>query len=92
MKSLVKDIRNLEKSLGSFRKDVRSSEREDKRLATRSIHAARDIVKGEKIDRRMIAIKRPSLGISPWQMNNVVGKKAKTDIRADQWITKDLIK
>lgn len=92
LKSLVRDIRNLEKSFGSPRKDVRASEHEDKQLGTRSIHAARDIAKGEKISLAMIAIKRPALGISPWQMDKVIGRTAKTDIRADQWITKDVIK
>ncbi len=92
LKSLVEDIRHLEQSLGSPLKKVQDSEKEDKKFSNRSIHAAKDIAKGMKITRDMICIKRPALGISPWQIKQVIGKTAKTDIKADQWITKELIK
>ena len=91
LKSLVKDIRSLETCFGSSIKDVRASEAEDKLLGTRSIHAAVAIAAGKTITRTMIFIKRPALGITPWKLNQVIGKKAKRAINADQWITKDMI-
>ena len=88
----VLSIRSLEKALGSSVKTVRDSERESKLLANRSIHASKDIPKGAVIRKNMVCIKRPALGISPWSIANVLGKKAVKHIRSDQWITMDLIR
>ncbi len=87
----VSSIRNLEQALGYSLKKVQGSELEDRLKGNCSIHAAKDIPKGTKITKGMICIKRPALGISPWEIDDVIGRKAAVNIEADCWITKDLI-
>lgn len=87
----VKAIRSLEKAMGSDVKKVQKAEEESKLLANRSIHAAKDIPMGMIIKEEMLCLKRPALGISPWAIGKVIGKKAAANIKADQWITENLI-
>ena len=56
--------------------------------ARRSIVAAKIISKGEVITRDMVTFKRPGTGISPSDLEKVLGKKAAVNIAADdilQW-------
>ncbi len=59
--------------------------------ARRSLHARSPIAKGQIITAEMLASKRPGLGIPPHLMTVVVGRVARTDIDADQWITWEMI-
>jgi sialic acid synthase SpsE len=52
----------------------------------RSIIASQDIPKGTKITRDMLTIKRPGYGIKPKFLDTVIGRKAKQDIKEDEWI------
>jgi len=57
----------------------------------RSLHAKYRIPKGEVITSEMIMVKRPGLGIQPYLLDTVVGRRACSDIEEDQWITWDMI-
>jgi N-acetylneuraminate synthase/N,N'-diacetyllegionaminate synthase len=92
LKSYVHAIRTAEKMLGSAVKRPAESEGENRRLARRSIHAKVDIPAGTKITREMLILKRPALGIKPGDMGKVAGRKAKRDIKADEWLTWKMIK
>lgn len=87
----VQAIRNAEKALGSPVKRVQPSEEENHRLARRSIHAAIDIPKGTVITADMLVVKRPALGIHPMHADIVVGRVARRDIHADEWITWEMV-
>ena len=87
----VRAIRNAEKALGSPVKRVQPSEEENHRLARRSIHAAIDIPKGAVLTADMLVVKRPALGIHPMHEDIVVGRVARRDIRADEWITWEML-
>jgi sialic acid synthase SpsE len=87
----IQAIRNAEKALGSPMKQVQPSEEENHRLARRSLHALVDIPKGTRITADMLTVKRPGLGIHPVHENVVVGRTAQRDIRADEWITWDMV-
>ena len=87
----VQAIRNAERALGSPVKRVQPSEEENHRLARRSIHARVDIAEGARITAEMLVVKRPALGIHPAHKNLVVGRAARRDIRADEWITWEMI-
>ncbi len=91
LKEFIVDIRETELALGSDAKKVLDSEKENFRLARRSLHAARDIKKGTKITAEMLIVKRPGLGIKSKYERKVVGRFAKKDIKADQWITEEMI-
>ena len=87
----VQGIRDAEKALGSPIKRVQPSEEENHRLAGRSLHALVDIPKGTRITAEMLTVKRPALGIHPSMEHVVVGRAVQQDIRADAWITWDMV-
>ncbi len=87
----VEAIRNAEKALGSPIKNVQPSEEENHRLARRSIHARVDVPKGTRIEPDMLILKRPALGIHPSHQDLVVGRTAQRDIKADEWVTWEMV-
>lgn len=92
LKEMVKQIRDVESAMGDGRKLGPSKEEmEFYEKARRSIHAAVDIPAGSRITQDMITVKRPGYGIRPKFMHLVLGREAKTDIAADQWITWEMI-
>jgi sialic acid synthase SpsE len=58
--------------------------------ARRSLVAARPIPRGARLERDMIAIKRPGFGIRPKLLEVVVGRVARVDIEADTVLTWEL--
>ena len=57
----------------------------------RSIHAKININKNEIIKDYMLINKRPGLGVHPSKKYKILGKKAKKNIKKDQWIKMDMI-
>jgi sialic acid synthase SpsE len=89
---MVRRIRDVEAALGDGHKTgPRPEEREMFEKGRRSLHAACRITAGEVITAAMVTSKRPGLGIAPYLMPVVIGRTARTDIDADQWITWDMI-
>jgi len=92
LKEMMRKLREIEAAIGDGVKNgPRAEEREMYEKGRRSLHAARDIRAGERIEDKDIAVKRPGLGISPRQRDQVVGRVARADIPADRWITWDLL-
>ena len=91
LKELVRIIRKTEIILGHPVKHVLESEKENHKIGRRSIIAATNIKKDETITRDKLVLKRPALGIHPKHFDDVIGKKAKDDIRKDEWITWEMI-
>lgn len=87
LKQMVQNIRDIEKASGNGKKVLSKAEKEMYLKGRRSLIASQYIPKGTKITRDMIIIKRPGYGIKPKFIEKVTGKKAKKDIKADQWIT-----
>jgi sialic acid synthase SpsE len=77
--------------LGDGVKKVQASEESVKRSARRSLVARMDIKSGTTLTEEMISLKRPGTGISPRDLERVIGGKAKTDILAEQIITWEMI-
>ncbi len=92
LKAMVRQIREIEEALGDGRKvGPAPEEAEMHQKARRSLIAARAIPKGTRIERDMIAIKRPGFGIRPKLIDLVVGRVAKVDIEEDTVLTWDLL-
>ena len=87
LRLMVEQIRHIETALGDPEKKVSPSERANIEVARKSLVAARDIKKGEKFTYENIAVKRPGNGISPWEIDNVVGQTASRDFPYDSLIT-----
>lgn len=76
LKSMVKSIRNIEKSLGDGIKKRTVSEKKNLLVARKSIVAAQSISMGEIFTENNLTIKRPGTGISPMYWYDIIGKKA----------------
>ena len=50
-----------------------------------------DIPKDKAVTADMLIVKRPALGIHPKYVGVVVGRVARRDIRADEWITWEML-
>lgn len=86
-KSLVEGIRKIESALGNGVKRIMKSELNTCKVARKSIVANRDIATGQIIEKEHLAVKRPDNGLSPKFINNIVGRKARCNIKADEPIT-----
>lgn len=87
LKSLIKGIREIEKALGSPKIQVSKNEAPMRLVSRTSVVSKVTIPKDTIITRAMIAIKRPGTGILPKDINKVIGKKAKLNIKSDSIIT-----
>jgi N,N'-diacetyllegionaminate synthase len=92
LKAMMRQIRDVEAALGDGQKaGPAPEEQEMHQKARRSLIAARTISKGTRIEREMIAIKRPGFGIQPKLIDLVVGRVARVDIPEDSVLTWDLL-
>jgi sialic acid synthase SpsE len=74
------------KILGSFRLTALESEEKSRLNARRSLVALKHIPKGKVIEYEDLTWKRPATGISPKDIEMVIGKKAVKDIAEDEII------
>lgn len=92
LKIMMEKIRQVEEAMGNgIKNGPRQEELESYEKARRSLHANRDILRGEIITEDCLKTKRPGRGIEPHLKNIVIGKAAKTDIKADHWISWDMV-
>jgi N-acetylneuraminate synthase/N,N'-diacetyllegionaminate synthase len=88
LKSLAKNLRVVEASLGDGRKKPSEIEEESRLLGRRSLVAAVDIRAEEKIAKWMVTAKRPGSGLEPRFCEKVIGMTARRNIVKDtvlQW-------
>ena len=82
----VKNIKRVNKMLGSFKKKTTPEELDVKRKARKSIFAKANIFKGEIFTINNLTIKRPGTGIAPKKYFNLLGKKSKKKYYVDDAI------
>ncbi|MEW6188638.1 MAG: N-acetylneuraminate synthase [Actinomycetota bacterium] len=92
LKAMVKGIRAVEKMMGTPTKKTVKAEQEIRKLARRSIFAKVDIPVGIVIQKEMLTILRPAIGLEPKYLERVVGKKSRVYISQYKPITWDKIK
>lgn len=83
MKELVERIREYEVMKGNGIKRPAYSEKITRVNNRKSIVVARNMIKGEEITRRHLAIKRPGYGIEPKLLDQIIGRAAKRDLFID---------
>ncbi|NLB62256.1 MAG: acetylneuraminic acid synthetase [Clostridiales bacterium] len=89
-KSFIESIEFLESIRGSYELKCLESEQKARSNARRSIVAAKAIQKGAIIKNEMLTFKRPGTGISPAELEKVIGKVALVDIDEDTIITPEM--
>lgn len=91
-RAMMMRLREIESAIGDgVKAGPRSEEAEMAEKGRRSLHAAVDILAGQTITAEMLTIKRPGMGIRPAFKSVVIGRVARTNISADQWIEWDMI-
>jgi N-acetylneuraminate synthase len=83
---LIRSIREVESALGDGEKRPADNEKSTAEAVRKSLVAARDLTEGTVLDAGMIAAKRPGTGLVPSRLDDIVGKKLKTDLAADTLI------
>lgn len=80
--TMVEETRILERSLGSADKFVTGNEKDTYVVQRRCLRASREIKVGETFTRDMIDVLRPATpgALMAWDMDEVIGKKARTDM------------
>ncbi len=79
---MVDSIRELERAMGSARKEVVEEEGETVFVQRRSLYAKRDLKKGQVLVDEDIDVLRPALGIPPKFKSTILGKTVNKDISA----------
>ena len=85
---------NLEQTfsiLGNFKVAALHDEEKSRLNARRSLVASKDIRKGQIIRKSDLTFKRPAHGISPKDIDDVVGKEAKININEDDIIRREML-
>lgn len=86
LKRMVTAIRNVESALGNPEKMVTESEEKNKLLVRKSIVALKDIREGDFFSEENLTAKRPGNGISAMKWQEIIGKKAPRNFKADELI------
>ena len=86
LEGLVRAVRRVEAALGDGDKRPMPSEADTRRVARKSLVAARPIRPGERLTLDLIAIKRPGTGISPADLDRALGRTVARALAADEVI------
>jgi N-acetylneuraminate synthase len=89
--AMIRQIRNVEKALGHGRKELAECERENIRIVRKSLVAARDIRRGERLQDEDMGFKRPGTGLSEKKRPFFIGKRASRDIAKDELLAEDMV-
>ena len=89
LRKMVDNIRLTETALGDGKLGLSDVEQKAWHSARRSIIAEVFIPKGTMITDDMIGMKRPAMGLSPSEIDSVIGKTALRDIEPEQAVTAD---
>lgn len=77
LRDMVSAIRNVEQALGNSKKVPSESELKNRDIVRKSIHLLQAMDAGETLQKEDLIMLRPGDGISPMQINQVIGRKLK---------------
>jgi len=89
-RKIVEGIEFIRSIRGSYEIKHLESEAASRQNARRSLVSNIDIKAGEEITKEMLTFKRPGTGISPTEIDNLIGKTAKADIQEDTILQYDM--
>jgi sialic acid synthase SpsE len=87
LSEMVESIRELETMMGSGDKTPAPPELEEQKVGRRSLCAAVRIARGEVIGGGMLKCVRPGGGLDPFELPQLVGKRAARDIEQEEQLT-----
>lgn len=86
LKTMVTNIRNIEKAMGNGVKVASPSEMKNIEASRKSIVALKTIKSGERFSSKNLTVKRPGNGLSPMLWNKIIERRANKDYRPDDLI------
>jgi sialic acid synthase SpsE len=86
MAQLVKSSNNIHAALGSTERVLSGAELDQKTKMRRSIVSARALKKGDWISYTDLDVKRPGTGISPINLDSVIGSQLNRDLDIDEML------
>lgn len=89
-KRLVERVKMVKASLGDGKKSFTEKERQWRQVARKSLFASRDLRAGEQLTEDSIAIRRPGNGISPLQLDSIIGRTLTRDVPAGAPLALDM--
>jgi len=84
LKEMILAIREVEISLGIFKKIPMPSELKNREIVRKSLVAGRPIKKNEHFSMENLRCKRPGYGLSPMSYWDIIGKSAKKNYKKDE--------
>lgn len=90
IKEIIKSLELMKTIRGSYEIKSLDSENSARRNARRSIVSSVEIHEGDVITEKMLTFKRPGTGIPPYNINIILGKKAKKDIKEDTILQEEM--
>lgn len=82
---MVQSIRNIEKALGDGLKILSPSEKENVKIARKSVFYNQNLNAGTVIELEHLIMKRPGDGTSPSKIDEIVGRKIIRDVDKDEF-------
>lgn len=79
-RSMVEAVRDVEKALGTVNYDLTEKTRK-RREFSRSLFVVEDIIAGESLTEENVRSIRPGFGLHPRYLKQIIGKKARIDIK-----------
>jgi len=89
-RKIVEGVEFIRSIRGSYEIKHLESEAASRQNARRSLVSNIDIKAGEVITKEMLTFKRPGTGISPTEIDNLIGKTVKADIQEDTILQYDM--
>lgn len=86
LKRMVEGIRRVEQALGDGKKEASKSEKGNICIVRKSIVAKCAIKAGDLLTEDNLTTKRPGTGINPMRWDEIIGKTADRDYKADEMI------
>jgi sialic acid synthase len=87
LRKMVRDLQRARVALGDGVKATYKSEEAPLLKMSKKLVAARDLPAGHVLAREDIAIKSPSDGLPPYELDNVLGKELRQGLREDENIS-----
>ena len=80
LRQMVEAIRHIELALGDGIKRPSPSELPNRNVARKSIHTARELTGGSRLTENDLIMLRPGEGISPMEVDSLIGRKVRRDL------------
>jgi N-acetylneuraminate synthase/sialic acid synthase len=91
MRRMVRDLRRARIAVGDGIKRVYPSEQKPLHKMAKKIVAARDLPHGHVLRPEDLALKSPNDGLPPYELDNLIGKRLRTGVKADANLSFDVV-